>query len=107
MDNFHFLRPEWFFVLVPLFVIKKRTPFAKFHIQQGMNLFLFFVATWVLTLILAAIPVIGWILVPVVALVQIVFAVLALIALFNAVQGGMWKIPIIHSLNWFDINNLK
>ncbi len=89
-----------FLVLVPLFVIKKRTTVANFHIQQGMNLFLLEVIAWVIGMV----PVLGW---AVAALTTIFCVVVSLIAILNAVQGKMWKIPVVHGLKLFDISNLK
>ena len=94
-------------VLIPLFLIKKKTDFAKFHIQQGMNLFLLFVGLWLVSIVLAFVPIIGWIVAIFLGIFQIVLAIFALVAILKAVQGESWKMPLVSGLKLFDISNLK
>jgi len=73
--------------LVPLLAAKD-SPYARFHTNQGLVLFLLEVALN----ILLAIPVLGWILAPIGWIAVVVFAVMGII---NAAQGECKPLPII------------
>ncbi|MEY4745070.1 MAG: hypothetical protein RL272_1015, partial [Candidatus Parcubacteria bacterium] len=59
----------------------KKTPFVQFHIKQGIVLF-------VIEAVLAAIPVIGWMVIG-------VPIVVSLYAMMQALSGKQWELPYI------------
>ena len=73
--------------LVPLLAAKD-SPYARFHTNQGLVLFLLEVALN----ILLAIPVLGWILAPIGWIAVVVFAIIGII---NAAQGECKPLPVI------------
>lgn len=76
--------------LVPL-LLKKDNKFALFHGKQGLILFIFEIAT----LIISAIPFLGWI---IGVLALIIFPILSLIGIIRALMGEYWKMPIFGDL---------
>ncbi len=87
-----------FLFLVPLFAAKN-SPYSRFHANQGCVLFIFEFAYGIiyaiLSFILAFIPIIGWILIMLLGLVNIVFLVFAVLGIINACNGDIKKLPII------------
>lgn len=73
--------------LIPLLAAKD-SPFAKFHTNQGLVLFLGAIASS----IIAVIPIIGWIVAPILGLVV---TILAIIGIINALGGKAKELPII------------
>lgn len=73
--------------LIPLFAAKE-SPFARFHTNQGLVL----VIAAVISSVIAAIPVIGWIIAPVIG---IAVTVLAVIGILNALNGKAKELPLI------------
>jgi uncharacterized membrane protein len=73
--------------LVPLLVAPK-SPFAKFHANQGCVLFIASVALSIVWII----PILGWIVGFVGGVAVLVFAVMGII---NAINGKMKKLPLI------------
>lgn len=86
-----------FLVLIPLLSIekKKRNDFIKFHMQQGLNLFIIEIILVVVFAILGSIlgifGIIGNIL-------YVLFVILSIIALIKAVNKEKWPIPIVENL---------
>ena len=74
---------------VPLLTDAKNDPFVKFHVKQGLVLFIFWVATQIIMMIL---PIIGWIIAPILYIVAIV---LLIIGIMNASGGKEKELPII------------
>ena len=80
----------WILSLVAL-AARKDNEFIKFHASQGALLF-------VVSLVLMFIPVVGW-------LVNLLIAVLAIIGIIKALQGEKWALPVVGDLaekfgNW-------
>ena len=73
--------------LIPL-IAAKESPFARFHTNQGLLL----VIASVILSVIAAIPVIGWIIAPVIG---IAVTVLAVIGILNALNGKAKELPLI------------
>jgi len=74
------------------FLIEKENRFVRFHAMQSIITFggltaLYFVLTFI--------PIIGWILVPFVALAQLVLWILLMV---KAYQGELFKLPMIGDL---------
>jgi len=70
------------------YVIEKENKFVRFHAMQSMIVFGFF---FVLGLILSVIPVVGWGLMPVLWVIEVVLWILLMI---KAYQGEMFKLPV-------------
>lgn len=77
----------WILFLVPL-LGKKDNKFALFHGKQGMVLFVF----WVAIFILSFIPFIGGI---IFLLGWIIYVILAIIGMVKSLQGQYWKMPVL------------
>ena len=73
--------------LIPLLAAKD-SKFARFHTNQGLVLFL----GGIIASVVAAIPVIGWIIAPIAGLV---ITVLAVIGIINALNGRAKELPVI------------
>ena len=72
---------------IPLLAAKD-SKFARFHTNQGLVLFL----GGIIASVVAAIPVIGWIIAPIAGLV---ITVLAVIGIINALNGKAKELPVI------------
>jgi len=75
------------------------SPFVKYHVNQGLTLFLFGivygVAYGILTAILMFIPIIGWLIIAVLSIVYVVYPIFAILGIVNAVNGKMAPLPLI------------
>ena len=74
---------------VPLLTDAKNDPFVKYHVKQGLVLFIFAVASSIITMIL---PIIGWMLSPILNLIVIV---LLIMGIMNASGGKEKELPVI------------
>ncbi len=99
-------------VFIPMFAAKN-SKFARFHTVQGFNLFLLWVASWIvfglLSLIRAKTYVWGvpvyttpWYITTLSSLVYVGIGVLAIIGIVNAAQGKKKELPIIGKLRILD-----
>lgn len=79
--------------LIPLLAAKD-SPFAKYHTNQGLVLFLAAVAINILGSI---IPIIGWFII--LPLGNIAILVLAIIGIINSAKGETKPLPVIGSIN--------
>lgn len=70
------------------FLIEKENKFVRFHAFQSIVVFGFLSA---LGFILAFIPVIGWMILPVVYVIELI---LWIVLMVKGYQGQMWKLPI-------------
>jgi uncharacterized membrane protein len=85
------------------YILEKHDQFVRFYAMQSIIFggvwFLFNMASWVLHLIFAVIPVVGWVLaglwVFVSALVHLGLFVIMIIAMVKAFSGVRWDIPYI------------
>lgn len=73
---------------VPLLTEAKDDPFVKFHVKQGLVLFL----AWIVLTIFSVVPVIGWFLGPILSLGLLILMV---IGILNAVNGETKELPLI------------
>ena len=73
--------------LIPLLAAKE-SKFARFHTNQGLVLFII----GVLSSVVAVIPIIGWIIAPIGA---ILVTVLAVIGVINALNGRAKEVPVV------------
>lgn len=76
--------------LIPLLAAKE-SPFAKFHTNQGLVLFI----AGLISSAIFIIPIIGWIITPI---LSIVVMVLAVIGIINALNGKAKELPVIGKL---------
>jgi uncharacterized membrane protein len=74
------------------YVIEKDNKFVRFHAMQSI---ITFGALFVLNMILAFIPVIGWVLMPI---INVAALVLWVILMIKAYQGENYKLPIVGDL---------
>jgi uncharacterized membrane protein len=75
----------WVLVLIPLFFVDKDDPFVKFHARQGLVIFIGFILAG---FVLAVVPIIG-------NLVSLVLALASIAGLIQALQGKLWKVPLV------------
>lgn len=90
----------YLFFFVPLLVgAHKTSPFVRFHTNQGTVLFIcgviYGVAYPILSIILALIPIIGWIIIFLLGLAGIMFLVWLIMGIVNASQGQLKPLPFI------------
>lgn len=74
---------------IVFFVIEKENKFVKFHAMQSIITFGFF---FILGIVLMFIPVIGWAILPITYVIQLI---LWIILMIKAYQGEKFKLPII------------
>lgn len=73
--------------LIPL-IAAKDSPFARFHTNQGLIIFI----AVLISSVAAIIPIIGWILAPIIG---VAVTVLAVIGIINALGGKAKELPIV------------
>lgn len=71
------------------FLIEKENKFVRFHAFQSL---VTFGSLAVLTIVLTFVPVIGWSIIPIIYLVQLVLWVVLMI---KAYQGELFKLPVV------------
>ena len=71
------------------YVIEKDNKFVRFHAMQSI---ITFGALFVLNAILVFIPIIGWVLMPIVGIISLI---LWIILMIKAYQGENYKLPIV------------
>lgn len=74
------------------YITAKDDPFVKFHIKQGLVLFVGEVGIWFLGMLM-------WPLMPIVGIINIAFLVLIIIGIVNVVQGKEKELPLVGSLS--------
>jgi uncharacterized membrane protein len=84
----------FFFCFVPL-VVAKDSPYAKYHANQGLVLFLAEVATFIITGALVFIPFFGMVVYFLHLALLLVFVVLAVLGIVNAAAGKCVPLPVI------------
>ena len=88
---------KWFGVLaylgallfIPMFV-RKDSKFAQFHVRQGFNLLVFWIATGLLWITIGLIPYVGK---PAIGVVIAAICVFSIIGIVNALRGKMNPLP--------------
>ena len=84
-------------VLIPIFAAKD-SRYARYHANQGLVLCIAEIVISILTSILSAIPVVGWILGLIGWLLNLGFFVLAIIGIINVVNGKAKDLPLIGNI---------
>jgi len=80
-----------FFLLIPL-LLKPNSPFVRYHVNQGLILFIVDLAAGIVGSIFGLIPFVGWI---VGLVLGIAVLALAIIGIVNCVGGKAKQLPII------------
>ncbi len=73
---------------IPLLTDAKNDPFVKYHVKQGLVLFI----GYIVEMFIGMIPIIGWILYP---LLGIFLFIMFIIGIMNAVGGKEKPLPVI------------
>ncbi len=79
-------------IIIPLVTEAKKEAYVKFHIKQGIILLITSVVIWIASIILAFIPVLGWI---IVFLAWIGLLVLVIMGIVNALTGKENILPVV------------
>ncbi len=78
----------WILVLIPL-LIKKDSDFCRFHVKQGLVLFLASLGVMVLGMI----PLLGWLII--LPFGWLIITILSILGIINALQGKKWEMPYV------------
>ena len=81
-------------VLIPLFAAKE-SPFARFHVNQGLALAIAEIICWIVFGILSKIPLIGWLFAVINWLISLACLVLAILGIVNVVNGRAKELPVV------------
>jgi uncharacterized membrane protein len=73
-------------------------PKVKFHAWQSIFLAVAWFAAWVILTVLAFVPFVGWMLLPIHLLLFLALFIVWLICIIKAFQGGKFVVPIIGPL---------
>jgi uncharacterized membrane protein len=73
---------------IPLLTDAKNDPFVKYHVKQGLVLFI----GYIIEMFVGTVPVFGWIISP---LLGILLLILLIIGIINAVNGKEKPLPIV------------
>jgi uncharacterized membrane protein len=89
-----------YLTFVPAIIFLVVAPFStnpkvKFHAWQSIFLGVAWVAAWVVLTVLAFLPFVGWILLPIHLLLFLALFIVWLIAIIQAFQGKRFVIPVI------------
>ncbi|MEK6967346.1 MAG: DUF4870 domain-containing protein [Nanoarchaeota archaeon] len=82
-------------LLIPLLVVKKKDEFIKFHLRQGIVLLIVEVIFAIAAQFFGFLFFLGWIIWPLVSLCWLAILIVSIVAIIKAIQGEMWKIPVI------------
>lgn len=78
-------------IIVPFVTDAKNDPFVKFHLKQGLALIIsFFIGMFI-----GMVPVLGWMLVPIIGLFNMIMVIVGII---NAATGKQKELPILGSI---------
>jgi uncharacterized membrane protein len=75
-------------VIIPLFTQHKDDPFVKFHIKQGLVLLIAVVIGTAISMV----PIIGWLLAPLIFLFNLILAIMGII---NVLSNKQNQLPVI------------
>lgn len=73
---------------IPLLTESKNDPFVKYHVKQGLVLFI----SWIVTIIVGYIPAIGWVLAPLMSLALFILLILGIV---TAAAGKEKQLPLV------------
>ena len=78
-------------IIVPLVTEAKSDPFVKFHIKQGLAL----IISFVVGMFIGMIPILGWILAPLLLIFNVIMVIIGII---NSATGKQKELPLIGAL---------
>jgi uncharacterized membrane protein len=87
-----FLAYLWVLILIPFLTDAKNDPFVKYHLKQGLILFIFEIIGWFVSPVIAWIPVVGWLIMTIWWLAELV---LIIIGIMHVMNGEERELPII------------
>ncbi len=87
----------WLLFLVPM-LVNKNSPFTKFHVNQGIVLFIFCIIISIISKIVTWIPIIGWMIGSVIWIVELILVIMGIV---NAAQGEAKRLPIIGNIDLY------
>ncbi|MEM4268003.1 MAG: DUF4870 domain-containing protein [Candidatus Woesearchaeota archaeon] len=90
-------------VLVPLIAVKKRDNFIKFHLSQGLTIFVIEILTFAVIAVLEEIPFVGKTFSFIGNIIFAFFLLVCVIAIIKALSGEKWRIPFMG----FKVVNLR
>jgi len=73
---------------IPLLTDAKNDPFVKYHVKQGLVLFI----CWIVAGIISSLPVFGWMVSPILSLAALI---LLIVGIMNAANGKETPLPLI------------
>lgn len=74
---------------IPLLTADKDDPFVKYHVKQGLVLFIYWVISWVVGTV---IPIIGWVLYPLLIVLGLILLIMGIV---KAAEGKEAPLPVI------------
>jgi len=77
---------------IPLLTDAKKDPFVKFHVKQGLIIFIGWFVIGIIDYILSFIPFIGWM---IARLLNVLLFILMVIGIMNAAKGEQKPLPVI------------
>jgi uncharacterized membrane protein len=84
-------------LIIVSYIVAKDDPFVKFHIKQGLILFVLSIAIWIVGMMM-------YMLWPIIQVVNLAILIFAIIGIVNAVQGNEKQLPLIGQFgNYFPI----
>lgn len=88
------------FIVAVILHGNKKTQLGAYHLRQSLGLMITFVVCWVLNIVLAFIPILGWL---AILVVWVGLLVIWVIGLVNAASGKMKPLPVLGSYyeKWF------
>lgn len=75
-------------IIIPFLTEAKNDPYVKFHLRQGITL----IISFVVAMVIGYIPVLGWILAP---LLMLFNCIMIIIGVINAATGKQKELPLI------------
>lgn len=87
----------WILFIIPM-LIKKESPFTKFHVNQGLAFFIVSTIMAPIGMALDFIPLFGWLLR---ALINLVLLAIMIAGIVNALQGKAKRLPIIGNIQLY------
>ena len=76
----------------------KKTEYNKFHVKEGLGLFIFIVAIFILNFIMLRIPFINILWAILIIFIYIFYLVLIVIGIINAANGAQKPLPLVGKL---------
>ena len=92
--------------LIPL-LAAKQSRFARYHVNQGLILFIFEIAISIPLYLLSLIPTVGIVFSIIGYLFDVLFVVLMVLGIVNSVQGKAKELPLIGKIKLINYNDVE